>query len=117
MSYNAVTYLVLLLLLSSCNNINQREFDAKPIIGIFGDNQGMVTYEGNLYADSSFYIPESPLMDEAAGCFFIRGNVITFIQSEGQFYFDTLHLTFDTLKPPYQNLDPDGEVNYVVFKK
>ena len=117
MQYNAFIYMVLLLVLSACNSIHKEDYDQKIIIGVFGDNQGMVTFEGNLYADSSFYIPESSLLNDAAGRFYMRGNVITFIQTEGHFYFDTLHLTIDTLKPPYQNMDLDAEVNYVVFKK
>ena len=32
-----------------------RDFEHKTKIGVFGENQGMVTFEGYLYADSTFF--------------------------------------------------------------
>lgn len=72
---------VLLLGLSSCEPKN--EYTEKSVIGELYENQGMVTYEGKLYSDSTFYIPSARMVNFSTGKFKITGDTIEFITEGG----------------------------------
>ncbi len=93
------------------------DFEYKTKIGVFGENQGMVTFEGYLYADSSFFIPESMFSGAASGVFKIHGNVITFTCLEGstKAYFNTVSLPFDSAKGRSQFFESNSAITYVGF--
>ena len=90
-----------------------RDFEHKTKIGVFGENQGMVTFEGYLYADSTFFIPESVFSGTASGVFKIQGNTITFTCLDGDVdaYFHRITLSLDAARR--YDLDPDGAITYV----
>lgn len=53
------------------------------MIGELFQNQGMVTYEGKLNADSTFYIPSQGLVNFSAGKFRIFSDTIEFVTEQG----------------------------------
>jgi hypothetical protein len=71
-------YSLFLFSLVSCSNDPKNRFGAKIKIGLCQENQGIVTYEAQLYADSTFYIPSDIVIDYSYGTFNITGDTILF---------------------------------------
>ena len=91
-----------------------RDFEHKTKIGVFGENQGMVTFEGYLYADSTFFIPESVFSGPASGVFKIHNNSITFTCLDGSgAYFHRVTLKLDSTNRHEHLFDSNGVITYV----
>lgn len=70
--------LIALLFFTSCKADPKDKFSKKIKIGVCQENQGMVTFEADLYSDSTFYQPGNPLVDYSYGEFKLNSHGITF---------------------------------------
>ena len=70
--------IILIISLFSCTTDPIDEYSKKEKIGVFGENQGMVCFEGTLYEDSTFYIKSDVFLDYAEGTFKKSGENIYF---------------------------------------
>lgn len=96
-----------LLLLGICSCEPKSEYAQKEIIGSLYEDQGMTTYEGNLYSDSTFHIPSSGLINYSAGKFKVSGDTIHFISKQGTKILLGSYL-FDTTKSQIFPLNPEN---------
>ena len=97
------------LLVFSCKTEPTAVFAAKTKIGSISENQGMTTYEGFLYSDSTFYFP-SDLLDFSTGTFSIRGDIVTFKTTGGARLIEGSQYRWDKTGNKLRNTEPaDGE--------
>lgn len=75
---------IIVLFFTSCGGDPGDEFSRKEIVGVCQENQGMVTWEANLYMDSTFYQPGNPLVGYSYGKFGLSEQGITFITLGGE---------------------------------
>ena len=92
----SIISLSILILLLGCSQDPKQEFLKKKKIGILSENQGMVTFLGNLYEDSTFYIPDDGFTDYAYGTFRKVADSIQFKITSGGHLFDPIWLRSDS---------------------
>lgn len=71
-------FLISILILLSCKADPKNQYSKKTKIGVCQEHQGMVTFEANLYSDSTFYQLGNPLVDYSFGEFRLSRSSITF---------------------------------------
>lgn len=81
-------YLFVILVLYSCSFDPHEEFANKEAIGTVKQIYGMTTYEIELYADSTFYMP-ADILEFTFGTFKLLGNKMFFDTKGGQMLLDT----------------------------
>ncbi len=93
-------------------------YSKKEKIGVFGENQGMVCFEGTLYEDSTFYIKSDVFLEYAEGTFKKRGKNIYFKITGGDTkHFRPTKLIWNDTLNSYVNHENDAEINFVQFIK
>ncbi|GEM_PF-6839124 len=109
-------FTILTISLFSCKIDPKNEYSKKNKIGVFGENQGMVCFEGTLYDDSTFYINGDAFLDYAEGTFKTRGKNIYFKITSGDIkHFKPSKLIWNDTLNSYVNPEDDAEINYVQF--
>ena len=78
MAYKIYKLLCAICLLLSCNSDPKSEYSKKKKIGVCQEHQGMVTFEADLYSDSTFYQSSNPLVDYSYGDFKLTSHGIIF---------------------------------------
>ena len=101
------------MLVVSCAINPKDEYSVKEEVGIFGENQGMLCFEGHLYSDSTFFIPNSGL-GWAEGIYKINKATIYFEITNGEkAYFKPIELKLDSARKKLMDTNTDKEINYV----
>jgi hypothetical protein len=73
-----VTLVITILFLASCDFDPKDEYSKKNKIGSCQENEGMSTFEADLYSDSTFYQYSDPLTKYSYGEFKLNSRGITF---------------------------------------
>jgi hypothetical protein len=77
-------FLIAILLLTSCKTDPKKEFSKKIKVGVCQEHQGMVTFEADLYSDSTFYQSGNTLVDYSYGEFKLSSQGIRFKTLDGE---------------------------------